>query len=153
MVTSAFVFIYYFPLFEICLLYCYIHFVFSLYIVCSLYIWPLLLIYIFACFLYFRYSCIVIYSLCAVCIFGHWCCCIYLLLSYILWSPAPQFAVNIGVSLITNTLSNTTETNATGGHILEKNIFTIFEQPTFYDEYPKLRNSEDYIILFRLTIT
>ena len=25
----------------------------------------------------------------ALCVFGHWWCCIYLLLSYILWAPAP----------------------------------------------------------------
>ena len=78
--TRAVVYIYYFPIFYICL-YCNIKFV------CSLYIWPLVLLYIFTTFQYFIYACIVIYSLCVLCIFGHLCCCIYLLLSYILYMP------------------------------------------------------------------
>ena len=48
--TCAVVYIYYFPIFYICL-YCCVH------IVCSLYIWPLALLYIFTTFQYFMVSC------------------------------------------------------------------------------------------------
>ena len=48
--TTALVYIYYFPIFYICL-YCNIKFV------CSLYIWPLALLHIFTTFLYFMVSC------------------------------------------------------------------------------------------------
>ena len=137
--TSTVVYIYYFPIFYICL-YCHIQFV------CSLYIWPLALLYIFTTFLYFIYA------------YTYRYCCVHIVCSLYIWPLALLYifttfqyfmvscpTIRCQYWRLTNnkyTFQYNRDDCHRGAHS-EKNILSIFDQPTFYDEYPKLMNSED----------